>query len=207
VKVTLGAGIAIIVALGALTLSHSPPLVVRVGTRALDIRPLAVTDVKICQGNEVLPAGVSAIRLALGAYFGSKVRVEASVGGKVLTRGTRGPGWTGNSVTVPVAPLKRSASPVKLCFEAAPNSELVYVVGTEASKREAAVWRGQSLGGRVGVEYLASGQGSWWSRVLAVARRMGLGHALTGTWVVLLVAALVASVGLLAVRLVLRELP
>jgi hypothetical protein len=206
VKVTLVVGIVLIAIAGAVTLTRSPPRVVRVAARAQVIHPVAVSDAEICQANEVLPAGVSAIRISLGAYFGPNVRVEVTSGGRVLTQGTRGPGWTGNSVTVPVTPLRRTASPVKLCFDAAPNSELVYVVGTEASAGEAAVWRGESLGGRVGVEYLAAGQGSWWSRILQVARHMGVGHALTGTWVALLVAALVAAVGLLATRVVLREL-
>lgn len=207
VKVTLVVGVALIALVGAVTLTRSPPRVVRAAARAQVIRPIAVSDAEICQANEVLPAGVSAIRISLGAYFGPKVRVEVSSGGRVLTQGTRGAGWTGNSVTVPVTPLPRTASPVKLCFDAAPNSELVYVVGSEASKSEAAVWRGESLGGRVAVEDLAAGQASWWSRILQVARHMGVGHTLDGTWVALLVAALVAAAGLLAMRVILRELP
>jgi hypothetical protein len=65
---------------------------------------------------------------------------------------------------------------------------------------------GQRLPGRIDIEYLGSGQGSWWSRLLPVARHMGLGRAFSGTWIVLLVAAMVAAVGALAGRLVLREL-
>ena len=54
-------------------------------------------------------------------------------------------------------------------------------------------------------EYLAAGNRSWWSRILEVARHMGLGHALTGTWVVGLIAALMVAVGGLAIRVALRE--
>jgi hypothetical protein len=40
-----------------------------------------------------------------------------------------------------------------------------------------------------------------------VAQHMGLGRAYTGTWIALLVAALMAAVGALAIRLTLRTLP
>jgi len=51
------------------------------------------------------------------------------------------------------------------------------------------------------------GGGSWWSRALSVARHMGIGHAISGTWVALLVAALVAALCALVIRLGWRELP
>jgi hypothetical protein len=207
VKATLGAGVALLVAVGALTLTRAPPRVVRVGTRSTDA-VLAVTTeaVEVCQAGEVLPAGVSAIRLSLAAAYGSRLRVRASSGSQVLTQGSRGPEWTSISVTVPVTPLKRSVSSVTLCFDLGPNSERIVFTGVKTPAREAAAsLAGQRLEGRVGVEYLAAGQGSWWSRILPVARRMGIGHALSGTWVVLLIAALVVAVGFLAIRLALRE--
>jgi hypothetical protein len=167
-----------------------------------------ISEEETCQGNEVLPAGVSAIRVSLLAYYGATVRVTASSGPRVLAEGGRGGEWTGGSVTVPITPLKRTVSHVTLCIAVGLNSEPIFLLGDETPAREAAVATGEGrLGGRVGVEYLAAGRGSWWSRILPVARRMGLGHALSGTWVVLLIAALVGAVGLLAVRLTLRELP
>jgi hypothetical protein len=97
---------------------------------------------------------------------------------------------------------------VTLCVAVGPNSEPIFIFGREAPQREAAVATGEGrLRGRMGVEYLTAGRRSWWSRILPVARHMGLGHALSGTWVVLLIAALVGAVGLLAMRLTLRELP
>jgi hypothetical protein len=208
-KVTLGASIALLVVVGALTLMHSPPRVVRVATTSRAGLAVTTSGAEICQANEVLPAAVSAIRVSLRAYFGAWVRVTASSGSRVLTEGRRGPDWTGTSVTIPVKPLNYSASHVNLCIDVAPNSELIQFRGAETSARETAVSRsGAELGGRVGVEYLASGQGSWWwSRILSVARHVGLGHALSGTWVVLLIAALMFVAGALAVRLVLSEPP
>jgi hypothetical protein len=207
VKVTLGVGVALIAAVGALTLTRSPPRVVRVGAPSRAIFPLTVSSAEVCQANEVLPAGVSAIRVWLGAYFGSRVRVVALANSQVLTEGVRSPNWTGGAVTVPVTAQSHATSGVTLCFDAAPNSELLYLGVAPASQAESAVWRGKALGARVGVEYLAAGRGSWWSRILTVARHIGIGHALGGTWVVLLIAALAAAVGVLAVRLVVRELP
>jgi hypothetical protein len=208
VKVTLCVGVALLVLAGALTLTRSPPHVVRVGAGATGSGPAFAGDQEICQPNEVLPAGVSAIRLAVGAYFGSPIHVKVTSGLQVLTEGDRGPTWTGTSVTVPVTPLRYSASHVKLCIDVGPNSELIFIKGVASPVRETAVLgNGQAIGGRIGVEYLAAGQGSWWSRILTVARHMGLGRAFSGTWVALLVAALMAAVGVLAVSFTLRELP
>jgi hypothetical protein len=214
-RVTLGVSIALIVAVGALTLAHSPPRVVRVGvttdTETELARLTGATDV--CQAGETLPAGVSAIRVALIAFYGASVRVRVLSGAQVLTEGRRGPNWTGRSVTVPVRPLSHAFSPVRLCIEVGPGSELIDYAGVptpgpaSATVSTEASPGARGLGGRVGVEYLASSRGSWWSRILTVARHVGLGRAISGTWIVLLIAALVAAVGLLAARLALRELP
>ncbi len=208
VKVTLGAGIALLAAVGAVTLTHAPTRVVRENTRARVLVGETIGDAEVCQANEVLPAEVSAIRVSVGAYLGSRLRLTAFSGPRLLTEGTIGPTWTGTSATVPVKPLSRAASHVRLCIDIGPNSELIFFTGAAASAGESAEYgRGALLGARVAVEYLAAGQGSWWSRILEVARHMGIGHALGGTWVVLLIAALVAAMGALAVGAVLRELP
>jgi hypothetical protein len=96
---------------------------------------------------------------------------------------------------------------VRVCVYIGPNSQPIYLLGSPAAPQEAArEGAGQALPGRLHVEYLASGGSSWWSLVLTVARHMGLGHVLAGTWVVILIALLVAAVGLLAMWLALREL-
>ncbi len=204
----LGASIALMLAVGALVLTQAPPRVVRAAPRANTVLSLTARDLAACQKGEALPAGVSAIRLSLGAAgIGGRVHVQAISGSQVLTEGEHGPGWTGNSVTVPVAPRDRSTARVKLCFDIAPNSEPILIAGRPSLRRQetAVTVGGVSLGGRLSVEYLAAGSGSWWSRALTVARHMGLGHALSGTWVVLLIAALMTGAGLLAVWLALRE--
>jgi hypothetical protein len=206
VKVTLGVSVALIAIVGAYTLTRSPPRVVR--TSSLGHAPVAtaISDISFCQAGETLPAGVSGIRLSIWAFFGANIRVTVSSGARTLTAGRRGPDWTGSTVTIPVTPLRRAVSPVKVCVDVGPNNEALYFMGSKAPSSAVAVTStGEPLAGRLGIEYLAAGNRSWWSRILEVARHMGLGHALTGTWVVLLIAALMAAVGGLAIRVALRE--
>jgi hypothetical protein len=227
VTVTLAVGIALLVLAIAVTLTRAPPRVVRAVAQELvgrgEHQPIDFTvgDIAICQAGEVLPAGVSGIRLSMRAIYGAQVQVVVYGGSRVLAEGRREADWTGQSVTVPVEPLDRASSDVKLCFAVGPNSEPVAVLGAAAPKRAAATLLTSRkirpaaattidavpLGGRAGVEYLAAGQGSWWSRLSSVAGHMGLGRAYGGAWIALLVAALMAGVGVLAVRLTARELP
>jgi hypothetical protein len=223
--VTLIVGVALLAAIGAIVLTRSPPRVVHVGVPGGDFQKELLgggpTDLAVCQPDESLPAGVTGIRLALWAFYGANVHVRVYSGSRVITEGSRGADWTSDSVTVPVKPLNQGISHVKLCFAIAPNSQPIRILGTFAPTREAssvnvggavptpavAASRHVLLRGRMGVEYLGPGTGSWWSRVLSVARHMGLGRSYTGTWIALLVAALMLAVGALAVRLTWRELP
>jgi hypothetical protein len=227
VQVTLAVGLGLLVVVTAVTLTRAPPRVVR--AVAVNERvgreehvPLALThgDTTVCQSEAVLPAGVSGIRVWLRSVFGAQVRLTVSGASGVLAQGSRAPTWTGQSVTVPVRPLAQASSAVRLCAAIGPNSEPVVLLGdfappgagatvTDAAALTpgAARLSGGRMGGKVGVEYLAAGHGSWWSRASTVAQHMGLGRSYTGTWIALLVAALVAAVVVLTVRLAARELP
>lgn len=225
VTVALIVGLALLAVIGAVTLTRSPPRVVRVGVPGGDAHSALLTDEAIdfaaCQPNEVLPADVSAIRLSLWAFYGANVHVRVYSGPQLLTEGSRGADWTSDSVTVPVRPVDHSTSGVELCFGVGPSSQPILVLGSGAPRQEAAsialgsdsptpaaaASERELLPGRMGVEYLAAGTGSWWSRILTVARHMGLGRAYSGTWIALLLAALMVAVGALAIRLTLRELP
>jgi hypothetical protein len=205
--VTFAAGLAVLFAIGAWTLTRSPPRTVRTGSVGHAEIATTIADANFCQTGETLPAGVSGLRLSIWAFFGARIHVTVSSGSRVLTEGRRGPDWTGSTVTIPVTPLSHAVTPAKVCVDVGPNSEVLYFMGSEAPPSSAAVSStGEPLAGRLGIEYLAAGHSSWWSRILQVARHMGLGHALTGTWVVLLIAALMAAVGALAIRVALREL-
>jgi hypothetical protein len=221
VKVTLAVGVALLLALGAVTLTRAPPRALRTSWRGGRAELYLLTGhIAVCQADEVLPAGASGIRLWMRAFFGARVRVVAYSGSRVLAEGSRGANWTGQSVTVPVKPVGHASTNVRLCFAVGPNSEPVILLGDLTPPREAAVIlargrptpavaanEGPVLKGRVGVEYLAAGRSSWWSRILPVAQHLGLGRAFSGTWIALLVAALMAAVGALALGLTLRELP
>ncbi len=225
VTVTLAVGVALLAAVGAVTLTRSPPRVLRVGEPGGDANNRLLTssasDFAICQPDEALPAGVTGIRLALWAFYGANVHVRVYSGSQVLTEGSRGADWTSDSVTVPVKPVDHSTSGVDLCFGIGPNSQPILVLGNPSPRQEAAsmdqvgdspsptaaIGERQNLGGRMGVEYLGAGKSSWWSLILTVARHMGLGRSYSGTWIALLVAALTLAAGALALRLTWRELP
>ncbi len=225
VRVTLAVGVVLLAAVVAVTLTRSPPRIARVGVPTGDARDVPLVrdlgDIAVCQSGETLPANVSGVRIGTWAFYGARMHVRIYSGSRILTEGSRGANWTSDSVTVPVKPVDRQTSGVTFCFAVGPNSQPLSLlgIGTPAQEAAAVDVGGSSptpaaaasghalLSGKVGVEYLTAGQGSWWSRVLSVARHMGLGRAYSGTWIALLVAALMAAVGALAIRLTLRELP
>lgn len=198
----------LIVVTCAWALTRSPPRVVRTTVTERAELAFTVADASACQSDEVLPAHVSAIRLGLDATFGARLRVKVYSGSRLVTQGRRAADWTGGTVTVPVEPLDREASPVKLCFDVSPNSEAIRIIGFNTPPQEAAISsKGEKLSGRIGVEYLAAGNGSWGSRALSVARSLGIGRALEGTWVALLIVTIMAVATALALRLAWREFP
>lgn len=224
---TFAVGLLVLAGTAALVLTESPPRLVSIsapGQKALSsygVNVLTTTSGHhtFCQSDEVLPSGISAARLSLWGFFGSRVHVAAFQGKRLVTEGTHDANWTSDSVTVPVRPLRHSVSKVVVCVEIGPTSEPIYLEGPNTTKAAAVFTSGglkgpllsasagrQLLNGRVVIEYLTPGRRSWWSQVLEVARRMGLGRAYSGTWIALLVALMMAGVGFLAIRLSLQEL-
>jgi hypothetical protein len=207
-RVTLALGAVLTILAVALTLTGSPLRVVSVGAKSQQTLGSTTTDTTVCQSGESLPGGLSAIRLGLEGPVGPPVLLRAFSQGRVITEGSRAPNWTDSSVTIPVKPLQHSVKPVKLCFYVNANSELLKLYGVHTTAQEAARGKsGQVLPGRFSVEYLAPSDESWWSRAFSVARHMGVGHAITGTWVALLVAVIVAAAASLILSLAWKELP
>ena len=207
VKTTLVLSLALLVLLVVFTLTHAPPRVVRVGAKPEVVLSSTTGAFTVCQPNELLPPGVSAIRLGLEASFGPKMLVQVYSRSNILTAGSRRGDWTGSSVTIPVEQLKYTSYPVKLCASAPANGEFLQLYGVHTAYTDAAVGgEGQRLPGRLSVEYLAPGSGSWWSRALSVARHVGIGHAVSGTWVAVLVAMLMAAASALVIGLAWRAL-
>jgi len=70
-----------------------------------------------------------------------------------------------------------------------------------------ATYDGQSkLPGSMRLEYVRAGTSSWVSLIPAIVRHMALGRAFEGTAIVYLAFALLATIAIVAVRLVLEEL-
>jgi hypothetical protein len=208
VRLALVAGLALVAIAIGVTLTDSPPTVAWTDSTPLVV-PIAQTKrgAHACQGGETLPRGTSAVRVSLFAVFGPRVSVKVLSGERVLTSGARGSGWIGETVTVPLRPLRHGASHVEVCFVLGRTGGLVSMVGAPASPAAATrAGHGQRLPGRMRIEYVTPGRRSWWSLASSVARRMGLGHAPAGTWIVLLLAAVMAAVLAGASWLTVREL-
>jgi Predicted membrane protein (DUF2142) len=207
VRAALIAGLALTAVAIAITLSGSPSRVLATNT-VTPASPLArAGDAPVCQRGEELPGDTSALRLSLEAFIGPRVSVEVFSGGRLLTSGARGPGWSGLSVTVPVSPLDRPAAKVRICLALDRSGLGTVIAGTHTRPGIAArLGGGSRLPGRVAIEYLGHGHSSWASRALSVARRMGLGRPLAGTWIAAFAAALMAAVVLLVSLSLTREL-
>lgn len=207
IKAAITLSFLLIAVLLGLVLSRAPARIVSKRSAGNITIASTVGDAADCQTDEILPAQVSAIRLGLEAAVGPPLRLQVYSGSRVIAEGHKDGGWTGSSVTVPVKPLAHAHAGVKLCFEIIANSEPVVVLGVITRETVGLVWRsGHRLFGRARIEYLQPGPKPWWSLLLTVARHMGLGHAVSGSWIALLVALLTGSMALLASRILLREL-
>jgi hypothetical protein len=225
ILVTFAVGLVLIGVGVAVAVAQAPARVVRIGypgikavnQNGVSVIGFTVGQPTICQAGENLPAGISAIRLSLWSFYGPPVHLTVYGGSRVLTAGSRGTGWIGDSVTVPVRSLARTSSSTKVCFSLQPNTEPILILGANTPQRRAASFQedGTNLGeggskllnGRVTLEYLSSSHRSWFSQALAVGRHAGLGRALSGTWIALVIVLLMLAVGGLALRLTLREAP
>jgi hypothetical protein len=206
VKAVLAAALAVVAVALVLTLAHSPLKVVR-GNSATAAGLVTSSDPsQVCQTSETLPAGTTAVRLALFSVLGPKVSVQVLSGPRVLAEGAYPPGWSSGTVTVPVKPLARTVAPVEVCFTVASVNAAVTLRGWAAHGAAAAFSGEGPLPGRMGIEFLRPGR-PWWVSVGSIVRRLGYGHALGGLWNAALAAALAAALLALTSWLVLKELP
>jgi hypothetical protein len=204
----LAAGLSILGLALIVTLSGSPLVVTHANATPAN-EPLleASSGSGACQSGEVLPAEVSAIRLTLIAAAGPRVSVTVFSGGRVLTSGATGSGWTSGAVTVPVKPQPRAIPAVRICFKLGQSVETAQLGGSRTSAATAATsLAGQPLSGRFTIEYMSAGHSSWWSLAKSAARHMGLGRAPAGSWVALLVLLAMVAAMTSASLLLLREL-
>jgi hypothetical protein len=207
IKAALGVGLLLIALAAVVALSHAPLVV------AKDNAPLTHTELvrttepaEACQSHEALPSGTSAVRLGLTTTLGPQVTVRVLSAGRLITRGTHPPGWEGASVTVPVRPLRQSLSSARICVALSLLNGPVAMLGWHTPRSSAAIGNGKPLPGRMHLEYLHTGQQTWWSMATSVARHLDLGRPASGAWNALLVMALAAVLIVLSSWLLLREL-
>jgi hypothetical protein len=210
VTIALAAGLTLLAITIGLILAHAPMMVAGTNRPAgQSEEPIATSQEhnSYCQAGETLPQGTSALRVWLDAIYGPHVEVAVSAQGRRLTSGERGSGWVGGSVTIPVKPLPHAVSGATVCVSFRVRDETVALQGNVTPAASATREDGQALPGRMWIEYLRPGEHSWSSLLASTARRMGLGRAAAGVWVVFLAIGLAAAVILLAAMLVVKELP
>jgi len=204
-KIALALGLTLIVVAIGVVLSRSP-LKAAGANSVLDQETTTYTHGNIsgCEVSGTLPARTTAIRLSLAANVGPWVRIRVLAGSRLLTQGERAAGWGADkTVTVPVAPLSHTVHGALVCTAVGPAVEFLHIMGTPAKSTSP---EGRNLAGiELRMEYLRPGPKSWLSLAPAISRRMGLGRAAGGTWVVFLALALMIAVAILASRLTLRE--
>jgi hypothetical protein len=194
VRIALIVGLVALALAVALTLTKSPARVV--GSDAI---PLRVLVAKLrggdsgCQPGGTMPSGTTALRLYVESTVGPSLDVSVRLGQRVVSSGHIPSGWTGAGVVVGVKRLAQAEREPLVCFAFGKTAEPILILGARRPEG-------------VSIEYLAPGRSSWYSLALTVATHIGLGRAPSGSWVVLLLAALLAAVALLACRLCLREL-
>jgi hypothetical protein len=181
-----------------LVLLGASPVQVETGLVALH------TDDTVCQAGEQVPAGTSSIRFALGTPYGPSIAVEVLSGGRVLAHGSRGSEWVGPPA-ISVRPVTSAVSNATVCFKVGAVTEGTALSGKEGGAGPATL-NGKPLTGRTRIEYLRPGAHSWASLAPSIARRMGLGNASGGTWIVFLLIAAMASILALTAWTILGDL-
>jgi hypothetical protein len=199
VSVALAVGLALLAIALGVTLSRSPLVVA--GTNSIPPATAIATArdaTDFCQEGEALPAGTTAMRLSVSAPIGPSLAVTALSGGRVVTRGQRGPGWVGTGIVVPVQRVPRAISGVKVCVSLGPALGRIGLLGARVAQLS-----GSEGTAKMRIEYLRPGPSSWWSLASATARHVGLGRSPGGTWIAAIPIALMSAAAILASWLIL----
>jgi hypothetical protein len=208
VAVTISVGFALIGAVLLGVLLQSPNTVIASNHLTVrgEVGPFE-PHTKVCQANEPLPASTAAIRVSIIAYLGPAVSVTVSQRGQIVSRGHRGTGWIGGSLTLPLEHPIAALTDAEICVTRSPGPLAAGLLANISPPVRAATSNGTPLRGRMRIEYLAPGHRSWLSQAKFVARRLGLGHSPSGTWIVLPLLAVMAIAVALGTWLLIREQP
>jgi hypothetical protein len=206
IRITIAIGLALLALAVGVGLARSP--LVRAGT---DGTPLPTeigassVPTTICQGEETVPAGTTAIRVSMLSLLGPRLKLTARSGGQVVTTGELGYGWTGAVVAIPVATVVGTHPHTTVCVSLAKRQQLVNLRGANTKFSPAVTEGKQVLAGRMRFDYLRPDNRSWLSLALPTARRIGLNIG-GGAGIVLVPLMLLLSVGTLASWLLVRDL-
>jgi hypothetical protein len=159
----------------------------------------------ICQPEETVPQGTTAIRVSLLSLLGPRLNLEAKAEGQLITSGELGSGWTGAVIAIPVRRVARTYMHATVCIAMAKRQQLINLRGLHTKFAPATSEGGQVLPGRMRFEYLRPDKRSWLSLALPTARLMGLSVGGSGGIVVVLFL-LVASTTTLSSWLLIRNL-
>jgi hypothetical protein len=206
VKVTLVVGLTLVATAVGVVLSSSPITVI--GTDGVVAQvPAAFTNGNIsgCQDGGTLPRGTSAIRTSVSPNIGPRISITVLAGARVVTRGERRAGaGEVETITVPVHPLAYPVHHARICTALGPAIGATQLNGTPIRSSSS---NSRGLDGvALRMEYLRPGPRSWASLVPSISRKLGLGHAAGGTWIVFLLLAIMITVVLLTSHLSLKEL-
>jgi hypothetical protein len=149
-----------------------------------------------CQAGQVIPGDTAALRLLLGTSErpSPDLRVTVRAGDETIATGRLPRGQPDGRLVIPIDAVEDVRPDAEVCIEARSPEKLSRTVLYGTS-------------GQVRLEWLREGDESWLELFGTVAHRFGLGKPfVSGGWVLLLTALLLAFAWVLALRLVLREL-
>jgi hypothetical protein len=146
-----------------------------------------------CEHNQLIPGDTGALNLLVGTYGRPTPRIDVTVtapGQGVVTRGSLPPGHKQGRVIVPVERVDRSVGSADVCIETGPGGRTVLY------------GEGQSIR----LAWLRPGSESRLSFLPTIAHRLGLAKLNPlGSWLLLLLALVLAAAWFIALRTLVRE--
>lgn len=200
VWISLAVGLLATMASVGFALSRSPSTVAATNGVPAEVTVATSGDQSFCQPGGTVPAGTTAVRLAMTNNVGPRVALRVLSGSTVISRGVREAGWgTAETVTVPMQRVPRAIDDALICLALGEAPEQIQLNG------ELIRTPGRAASLRLRMEYLRPGSRSWLSLIPSIARHLGMGRAPSGAWVAYLVIAIMLAISAIASSLIIRQ--